>query len=59
MMMVIEIVLLAVVAILFVLMAIAPMVAEPRPSGRVRRAEIVPITPPTHRESDMHRADAA
>lgn len=61
MMTVIEIFLVAVVATLFILMAITPMIAEARPNGRVRRAGIVPITLPTHvhGRGDTHQADAA
>ena len=59
MMMVAELILLAVVAIVFILMAITPMIAEGRPGGTVRRAKIVPIAPPMHGESDIPRADAA
>ncbi len=59
MMTVIGFLLVAVVTMVFILMAIAPMIAEPRSSGTVRRADIVPIAPPAAGERDMHRADAA
>ncbi|MBA2246590.1 MAG: hypothetical protein H0W23_00560 [Chloroflexia bacterium] len=59
MMTVIEFFLLALVSIVFVLMAITPMIAEGRRSATVKRAEIVPMSPPMRGRSDLDRADAA
>lgn len=59
MMTAIGILLVAMVTIVFILMAITPMIAEGRRSGRVKRAEIVPIAPPMQRDQVTHQVEAA
>lgn len=59
MMTVIGLFLLALVSMVFILMAITPMIAEARPGDTVQRAGIVTIALPPSGRSDVDRADAA
>lgn len=59
MMTVIGILLVGLVTTVFILMAITPMIAEARPNGTVKRAEIVPIAPPMQREPVTRQVEAA
>ncbi len=59
MMTVIGIILVALVSVVFILIAIAPMIAEARPAVTVKRAKIVPMAQPIGSGNDLHQADAA